>query len=49
MIRLATPTDAATIATIYNHYIRNTVVTFEETEIDVGYWQKILTADHQAS
>lgn len=30
MIRMATPEDAAAIAAIYNHYICNTVITFEE-------------------
>lgn len=30
MIRPATAVDAIAIAAIYNHYIRNTVVTFEE-------------------
>ncbi|MEP6756468.1 MAG: arsinothricin resistance N-acetyltransferase ArsN1 family B [Chthonomonadales bacterium] len=35
-IRLATPTDANAIAAIYNHYIRETIITFEEEEIDVA-------------
>ena len=30
-LRNATPQDAAALADIYNHYVRNTVVTFEET------------------
>jgi phosphinothricin acetyltransferase len=30
MIRPATPEDAAPICEIYNHYVRDTVVTFEE-------------------
>ena len=29
MIRDATPADAAAVATIYNHYIEHTVITFE--------------------
>lgn len=33
MIRDATPTDAAAIAEIYNHYIRNTVISFEEVPL----------------
>ncbi len=33
MIRRATPADAAAIAAIYNHYVANTVVTFEEEEV----------------
>lgn len=34
MIRDALATDSPAIAEIYNHYIRNTVITFEEKEID---------------
>jgi phosphinothricin acetyltransferase len=33
VIRSATEADAASIAAIYNHYIRNTVVTFEEQAV----------------
>ncbi|MBL9215237.1 MAG: N-acetyltransferase [Opitutaceae bacterium] len=33
MIRAATTADAAAIAAIYNHYVENTVVTFEEEPI----------------
>lgn len=32
-IRACRPTDAAAIAAIYNHYVRETVVTFEETPV----------------
>ena len=32
-IRAATPADAEVLARIYNHYITDTVVTFEETPI----------------
>ena len=35
-IRDATPHDAGTIAAIYNHFVRETIVTFEEVEIDAG-------------
>ncbi len=35
MIRESTETDAAPIAAIYNYYIRNSVVSFEEEEISV--------------
>ena len=31
MIRTCLPTDAAAVCEIYNHYVRDTVVTFEET------------------
>lgn len=34
MIRAASATDADAIAGIYNHYIRDTVITFEEVEVD---------------
>ena len=34
MIRPASTADAAQIAAIYNHYIENTVITFEETPVD---------------
>jgi L-amino acid N-acyltransferase YncA len=33
MIRNAVPTDCAAIAEIYNYYVLNTVVTFEETAV----------------
>ena len=33
MIRPAEPRDAEAIATIYNHYIVNTVITFEEEPV----------------
>ena len=33
MIRAARPIDAASIARIYNYYIENTVITFEESLI----------------
>jgi L-amino acid N-acyltransferase YncA len=35
-IRKARPRDAAAIAAIYNHYIRDTIVTFEEKAVSVG-------------
>jgi L-amino acid N-acyltransferase YncA len=34
VIRVCEPRDAATIGKIYNYYIRDTVVTFEEQEVD---------------
>lgn len=33
MIRAATSADAATVCAIYNHYVSNTVVTFEEQPV----------------
>ncbi|MGQ4659188.1 arsinothricin resistance N-acetyltransferase ArsN1 family B [Lysobacter sp. F6437] len=39
MIRDATPNDAVALARIYNHYVRDTTITFEETavsEMDVA-------------
>ena len=36
MIRAATAADAAAIATIYNHYVRETVVTFEEEPVSAA-------------
>jgi phosphinothricin acetyltransferase len=33
MIRNAQPTDAATIVEIYNHYVLNTTITFEEQPV----------------
>ncbi len=33
-IRPATLDDAGAIAAIYNHFVRDTIVTFEEIEID---------------
>lgn len=36
MLRPCSPADAASIATIYNHYVRETVVTFEEAPISAN-------------
>jgi len=36
MIRPATTSDAAAIAKIYNHYVLNTIVTFEEDAVSVS-------------
>jgi len=33
MIRNANSSDAIVLATIYNHYIKNTIITFEEQEV----------------
>lgn len=40
MIRLATALDAKSICEIYNYYIKNSVVTFEEEEISVKEMEK---------
>jgi L-amino acid N-acyltransferase YncA len=36
MIRSATAADAAAICTIYNHYILNTIITFEEFAVSLS-------------
>ena len=53
-IRPVTLGDAASVARIYNHYVADTIVTFEKVAhfrenglkfdrwIDVGYWQLML-------
>jgi L-amino acid N-acyltransferase YncA len=42
MIRNATYTDAAAIAEVYNHYVLNTVVTFEELAISAEeMWSRV--------
>ncbi|WP_407941687.1 GNAT family N-acetyltransferase [Noviherbaspirillum galbum] len=33
MIRPAVAADAEIIASIYNYYVKNTTITFEETEV----------------
>jgi L-amino acid N-acyltransferase YncA len=45
MIRTATPSDAAAIATIYNHYIEHTVITFEEVPVSSGEIAARMTAN----
>jgi phosphinothricin acetyltransferase len=40
MIRACTAADAAAITEIYNHYIRETVVTFEETPVTAAEMAK---------
>jgi len=35
-VRTATSADADSITRLYNHYIDNTVITFEETRVDSG-------------
>ncbi|RLQ22893.1 GNAT family N-acetyltransferase [Seongchinamella sediminis] len=36
MIRAAQPSDSEQLAAIYNHYIRHSLATFEEQELDSG-------------
>jgi L-amino acid N-acyltransferase YncA len=36
MIRPVTPEDAGALCAIYNHYIDNTVITFEEVRVDAA-------------
>jgi len=36
MLRSATPADAEAIAGIYNHYVRQTIITFEEEVVPVA-------------
>jgi phosphinothricin acetyltransferase len=35
ILRTARPEDAAAVAAIYNHYVRHTIITFEEQEVSV--------------
>jgi L-amino acid N-acyltransferase YncA len=39
MIRDATIEDAPVICDIYNHYVANTIITFEETPVSVEEMQ----------
>jgi len=48
-IRAATLADAASIARIYNHYVRDTVVTFEEQEVSSEQMSARLAAIAAAS
>ncbi len=44
MIRDAVPDDAASVAEIYNHYVAETVVTFEETAVSGAEMRERLAA-----
>lgn len=44
MIRAATAADAAAIATIYNYYIKNTTVTFEEAPLGAADMEQRIAA-----
>ena len=43
-IRDATSDDAGQICTIYNHYINNTVISFEETPVTIEEMQKRISS-----
>jgi phosphinothricin acetyltransferase len=43
MLRAATTTDAAAIAEIYNYYVLNTIITFEEEAVPVAEMAQRLT------
>ncbi len=43
MLRPATPADAAAIARIYNHYVVNTIITFEEEPLPVAEMARRIT------
>ena len=40
--RAATPRDAGPLASIYNHYVRETIVTFEEEPVS-GTWSLMIS------
>ena len=44
MIRDATLADAAAICEIYNYYVTNTIITFEETPVSVEQMQQRIAA-----
>jgi L-amino acid N-acyltransferase YncA len=48
-IRDAAPDDAGALAAIYNHYILNTIVTFEEAPIDAAEMARRMDAVRSAS
>jgi phosphinothricin acetyltransferase len=48
MIRPATAADAAAVATIWNHYIRSTIVTFNPTEKTTAEVADLLAQPHAA-
>lgn len=49
MIRAAEKSDADGLAAIYNFYIKNTTITFEELEIDAAQMASRVTAVRQAT
>lgn len=44
LIRVATRADAAAISTIYNHYVTDTIVTFEEQPVSAAEMQSRMAA-----
>lgn len=49
MIRTAQPSDAESIARIYNHYVLNTVITFEEAPVTAAEMATRLADVHSSS
>ncbi|MGE5384451.1 MAG: N-acetyltransferase family protein, partial [Betaproteobacteria bacterium] len=49
MIRQATPSDAQAIVSIYNHYVLNTTITFEEQEVTPAQMAERIAEVHSAS
>ena len=40
LLRAATREDLPAIRDIYNFYVQNTVITFDDAPLDLGYWQE---------
>lgn len=49
MIRAATPSDAAPIATLYNHYVTHTIITFEEDTVPADEMARRIEAVQSAA
>lgn len=49
MIRVATPSDAAGVATLYNHYVTHTIITFEEETIPADEMARRIEAVQSAA
>jgi L-amino acid N-acyltransferase YncA len=48
VIRMAVATDASDVARIYNHYVLNTIVTFDEETIPIAEMARRIEATHSA-
>ena len=44
MIRKAQPTDSEAVGNIYNHYVKNTIITFEEEAVSVSEMKNRITS-----